>query len=373
MKANFLVGGSDLFTFFSYPANSLGECLLHNCGNWNFFIKTTLRDAVRSGKEVERIHLGTTSDPSADLASEVKTCTGINATRIVNMLLQNDPVNFDSSTEFECNGDLWRVGSCGHKFPSVCVNCTNPCTDTGSDDTLNCVDTASLKVFAIDFIPPTDCDLRQIMEKYFLSTHSDKSSFTQYPENSEGDCLRINKFNAWNSFINGKVRDELNDEHRRVTGVTISTSAATTGDLNVEAKTCSGSVAGDIMQTLTDTEPFNNNLYKAYICNGDDWKVGRCGNDGCPSICVNCYNPCTDVGSNDTLNCIDTDSMTVLVVDFEDVFEKHNNEGNFLGMSVVASSFALVAFVLSFVVAVSYLIYKYKQGNDDMNGDLIMI
>ena len=215
------------------------------------------------------------------------------------------------------------------------------------------------------------------MEKAFLSHHSDFIYHTEYPGDSEGNCTRANKCSLWHNFVNDEMRREMKNSQRIVANVTISTTPATTGNLNNMSRTCGGSSAKSIMDALTETVPFNNNLYEAFNCNGAVWKVGRCGSEF-PSICVNCDNPCTDSKDNHLLNCLDNTSMKVFVADFIDTpkvippeseMTAHSDDAS--GMSLQTSAtFGIPCFlVLCVVVFVAYNHYvrnrtaAYSEGN----------
>ena len=151
-----------------------------------------------------------------------------------------------------------------------------------------------------------------------LATHPGALSYTEYPEGSEGDCDVEISCTLWNIFVQRDLQKELNNRNRQVAKISFISTAATTGDLSQHAQVCEGSIVRVMLDSLIQSSKSQgNHHYEAYLCNGNTWKVGACGADF-PSICVNCANPCTGVGSEDTLNCVHTSNMKVVVIDFID-------------------------------------------------------
>ena len=154
-----------------------------------------------------------------------------------------------------------------------------------------------------------------------LMTPPRRLSFVEYgaPHQScgHGDC------GDWHSFVNAEVRHAL--AFNLVDRVIIATSQNAEGDLGDVAFVCEGVNASEIVHGLLQTSELSLDEDTVFYCGSSEWRIGRCGSE-IPSVCVNCMNACTDIGSDDTINCAASNSTTIFIIDLVDIYNSKESD-----------------------------------------------
>ena len=138
-----------------------GRSDVGSCGEWESFVSADVALKLIDYVPV-KLTLISSGSMDQDLNTTALVCEGSRFTsadaldRIVAALRDTSTLNSDTFTTFACNNTEWKVGACSSGLPAVCVNCANPCLETGRNYTLNCEGGATddaLNVIILDFDP----------------------------------------------------------------------------------------------------------------------------------------------------------------------------------------------------------------------------